>query len=343
MKTWKNLIIPAGLLVLLVCLLFSYQYWGRNAGDAGDASETSYADRVLISYDEADISSVHVDRSDGTEFTVSSAGNGIWDYASNHESTGGYALSQMNLAGFILSQAYCVVSEPLNEEGQDLSEYGLDQPSASVTYTMTSGAVHTMLYGNLSPDEGEVYCMFDSSGIVYTAEALKLAKCRSTLLDFLDTDITDLDAGDTESITFTRTEDDTVIIASPRTSSSDTGSALETKWKCSQPQSAESTLVFDSLIKSFMHITADSFAEFEPDDLSGYGLDDPAYTFVAVLLDNSRVEVKLSRDMGGIYYGISSSSPAVFRIKTSAITGLQTPPGELAGTDVSSETTIIAG
>ena len=54
-------------------------------------------------------------------------------------------------------------------EGTDaIAEYGLDDPTYTVEYTLTDGTTFTIYIGDLTYDSLYVYFTLDDSGIVYT-------------------------------------------------------------------------------------------------------------------------------------------------------------------------------
>jgi len=107
------------------------------------------------------------------------------------------------------------------------------------------------------------------------------------------------------------------------------GTSSEFGWQFVSPFSTNASPTFGNLIDSVLSLSVTSFVEMNPQDISKYGLDDPAYIFNVMLNSGEQIQIILSRDMGGVYYGASTSSPAVFTLAASVITSLQAPLLEL--------------
>jgi len=335
MKTWKNLIIPAAVLTVLIIILAVYNFALKDKLNPQDEStaETS-ALGYVVNYQAAGIKGIHVLKKDGSGYSVTANGTGtdgtpVWAYASDKEDISGDTFSQTKLTSFtdVLSSVDIIKSIP--DAGDSLAEYGLDKPIYTVTYTLVSGEVHTLLYGSTTFDGSDVYCTLDDTGTVYTTNAVEAAKCDSSLIDFLDLAITSAKASDVAIADFKRTEDKLDLVTTSSQVSASDAASPESGWEVTSPFKIEASSAFGKLMDSVLALTASEFADLNPKDYTKYGLDNPAYTFDILFKDGKKLQIQLSKDMGGIYYGVTSDSPRVFSLGTSTLTGLQTPLIEL--------------
>lgn len=335
MKTWKNLIVPAVILAILVAGLVIYNYALKDRLDPqADTTDTSAVGEYIFSYEPGDIADIKVLKSDGSGYSVYSSGPAadgsvVWGYDSDSEDLSGYHFSQTNLSAFVSIMSKFETVEFITDKKDTLSEYGLDKPAYSLTYTLSSGETHTVFIGNQSYDGSTVYCTLDNSGIIATTYVIKAKTCEAALIDFLDLAITSFIETDVAGVSFKRAEDNLDLDVAGQLVLTADGSSSEFGWQVQSPFNIEASTTFGTLMDSVLGLSATSYAELKTDDFSKYGLDQPAYTFDISLTNGKKLQIMLSGDMGGIYYGVTTESPAVFILGTSALTGLQTPLIEL--------------
>lgn len=333
MKTWKNLLIPAVLLVLLIAGFVVYNYAFKDRTDPQTTAETSLPSSDAVNYAAGDIAKIHVLKKDGTGYSVT-AGSGAdaaaaWSYSSDGEDVSAYHFSQEKLASFVSVISSCDAVETIADASDSMSEYGFENPAFTVTFTLTSGEEHTLVFGNNSFDCKDVYCKLDNSGSVFTTYVIKAETCNSSLVDFLDPAILSVDPSDVSSVSFKRTEDNLDISAAGGQVPTADGTSTEFGWTFTSPFAISASEAFGTLMNSVLALKVSSYQDLKPEDYAKYDLDKPAYTFDITLTSGKHMQVMLSKDEGGIYYGASTETPAVFTLATSVLTGLQTPLIEL--------------
>ncbi len=336
MKSWKNLLVPAIVLVLLIVGLVVYNVVLKDKlNPTGETtSATSATDEYVVNYKTTDLSSIHVLKKDGTGFTVKTSavgadGAAIWSFASDNEDVSAYKFSQKNLSSFVTVLASCEAVDNVTDSNDTLSLYGLDTPLYSITFKLSTGETHILRMGNESFDGKKIYCMLDNSGVVKTTYIIKATSCDVTMLNFLDLAITSAKSTDVSSVSFKRTEDNLDIVVSGQQVLSADGKSSEFGWVVTSPFTLKANETFGTLMDSLLALTVTSYVDLNPNNYAKYGLDKPAYTFDITMASGKKMQIILSKDMGGIYYGASTESPAVFTLGTSVLTGLQTPLLEL--------------
>lgn len=331
MKTWKNLIIPVIILIALIAGFLIYKSVSdKEAAASASASATATsASTDLLNYTADQISEIQVAGSDKSVFSIRQDGlmddkSIKWAYSSGTEDVSAYSFSQANMLSFVNIMREVTVTDNAGQ-GVDLSEYGLDKPAYTVTYKLANGETHVVTFGNVTRDDSSVYCLLDGAGDVCTTPKIKLTRCKSTILDFLDLAITSIKDTDVASVSFKRSSDNLDAQVQGTQVLSNDGSSSEFGWVFNKPFNIEASPEFGNLVTSVFDLSVTSYIELNPSDYSKYGLDKPAYEFDITLNSGKLVKISLSRDMGGIYYGISSASPAVFTLSKEVVTGLETP------------------
>jgi Domain of unknown function (DUF4340) len=335
MKTWKNLILPAAIFVVLLSALLIYQAVQSNKPVEESTATTQELNQYLINVEPPEVQKMVVVRENGDSFSFESNGlnetEGLVDFTftSSYEDTSSVNISQTQLNYFVDVLASLSVTSMVVEKDADLKEYGLDTPACTVTYTLTTGETHKLVLGDVTYDDRFVYCMMDDSGVVYTTYKIVREKCAQNLIDFLDTTITSLDITDVSLVTFYRQNDDLTLVARSQEVVGSNTAEMELGWVFEAPFHITANSTFTNLVESVFDLSVSEYVEQNVTDLSAYSLDEPAFRFSFKMKDGTTKELSLSRDMGGIYYGVYSDSPDVFSMRTAAISGIQTPALEL--------------
>ena len=335
MKTWKNLILPAALFIVLLAALLIYQAVQNSQTDTETTVATQELNQYLINVEPPEVEKLVVERENEESFVIEANGMGETDslvdfvFSSSYEDTSSVKLSRTQLNYFVDVLSSITVTSVVVEKEADLKEYGLDTPFCTVDYTLTSGETHKLMIGDITYDDRFVYCMMDDSGVVYTTYKIIREKCEQNLIDFLDTTITSLDITDVSLVSFYRQDDDLTLVARSQEVVGSNTKEMELGWVFESPFHITANSTFTNLVESVFDLSVTEYVEQNVVDLKTYSLDEPAFRFSFTMKDGSKKDLALSRDMGGIYYGIYSDSPDVFSLRTAAISGIQTPALEL--------------
>ncbi len=353
MKSWKNLLVPVAIIVALIIGLIVFRAVSGKDKDT-KATETDATSTNLFSYTSDEISKIHVAKKDGTGYSVSlvsaatqaqtdssligvtdstdesTATSAVWAYNEDGSEDTAYNFSQTNIATFISVMSTFQIIDQVTEGTDTFAEYGLDDPTYTVEYTLTDGTTFTIYIGDLTYDSLYVYFTLDDSGIVYTTYQVKSTKCDSSMIDFIDLSILSVDQEDVKTFSFVRSGEGISFSADAVTTRSADGSSTEFGWQFTKPFTIEASAFFTNLVDSFIDLSAVSYVEIGSDiDYSQYGLDNPAYIITIELTTGKIVTISLSEAVDGSYYCASSNAPGVFTIATSQITGMQTPISDL--------------
>jgi hypothetical protein len=331
MKTLKNLTVPVIILVVMILGLVAYNVFVKKEVPSDTLESTEAVKSYLLNYTSDMISSVVISSSDGSEYSVSASdkladGSMTWSYMNTSLDHSQYAMSQPYLAAFVSAMSSFKINQEVTSGKDTFAEYGLDEPLYTINISLTTGEKHSLYIGNNTHDDASVYCTLDDTGTVYTIDVIKATKCKSTILDFLDANIFSVTGNDIATISMKRPEDPVTLTMNRVQYVDENGTETgDIYWNIVEPLQHDASPVFSNLIDSLLLLSVTSFVELNPSDLSQYGLDNPAYVFDFLLNSGEKMQIILSKDMGGVYYGASTTSPAVFVLSTEQIYSLQAP------------------
>ncbi|MCC8169635.1 MAG: DUF4340 domain-containing protein [Oscillospiraceae bacterium] len=177
-KSTRNIIIIAAAVVLLAAGIF---FVGRLDTSEDTVSATPEPSYTVYSADTSDIASVIVKNPEET-IEANNLGDGAW------------TINNMSNDDIDKSKAYTLVStvskiiskNKIEENPSDLSEYGLSEPSVTVTIKKNSGEENTLYVGDKSPTLGEYFIILDGDNTVYTLYNYKVETLMNPLSYYSD-------------------------------------------------------------------------------------------------------------------------------------------------------------
>ena len=163
-----------------------------------EPAPTSSPAITLFKTEKASITAVTVTRPDET-YTLKKQG-GIW--VANDDPS--IAKSQSRTDKFLYECANINVKELIEENPQDVSQYGLDHPARTVRIEEADGTVTTVLIGNTSFDFSVSYVMLEGRQAVYTRSAYDSETLSCSLSELLDDRIYSMDIENVGGLTINR-------------------------------------------------------------------------------------------------------------------------------------------
>lgn len=332
MKQWKKIIIFSTILVLLIGTLIATSYFKNKNSSVPDVTPTPSIDPV-ISIVESNISKITVENSFGTlEFipgigkTDSGDETVVWALSSPKN----ILFSSSTIANYITSYAQITADSVVTTSTDNLSEYGLDKPVATVLINLKSGDKKKILYGNVTAGSYSQYVMVEGSGRICTTSTSNGEAALIKSLDLMDTAVLNgFTATEAKELQFNRKKDKVSFIAKSNNNASADGQTPAT-WTISSPITIEaSSDGYTALLGQLVSITAQSFVELSPKDMAKYGLDTPSYDFT-LIGESKKIHCILGGNAGnGLLYGYSDYIDAVFIVSTSALTSIDKPITEI--------------
>ena len=320
MKSVKNLIVPAIILVALVISAIVYftvdKYRNKQINESTGSGMID-----VVYFSSSDISSLTVyNRDTGHTVTVKcssgSEGNTVYEYqGDDKESSDLY--SQSKLSDYVSSMAsfsgYAKVSSAGN-----LSEYGLADPAFIITINAVNGTATTVFLGNRSPDGKYCYLNVSGSQDIYTVASAKLDKADASAINFLDSKALDIDYDELKTVHFDRKTDGLSLDASVSITSSGIAD-----YEIFKPYKHAASHYFGDLIDFIAHLEISEYVSVSDGNLSIYGLDDPYFHFVLSMNNGDKTELYFSRNIDGFYYGYIAGTDDYFVLSEQQLYGIE--------------------
>lgn len=242
-----------------------------------------------------------------TEKTTDAEGNEVEETQETIYTVVGFedAQLQSGQAESIANQASNMAStEIIDISGKNLSDYGLDKPRAKVKTTFNDGTVVKMDIGNDAPSDLGTYIKYSDKTEVYLTGKDSVNAFFYSVLDLLNTEITDAasteENAELKSLTLSGTNFPQEVTMVPN--DDETCSA---HYKLTKPEERFVNVVNGDNVKgSVRGLSALSVVAYHPseDQLSKYGLSKPAATVEAEFNDNSyKLSASKADDSGNVY------------------------------------------
>ncbi len=317
MKSIKNLIVPAA--VLLALIVFAIVWFAIPKKD--DEPEVSDEAKNVLSISCEEIARFSMHKKSGEDIifvseTDAELGTQTWSIEGS-----GMEISQSAVLSYVsMLSSYTATSTVI--EPDSLSDYSLEDPDYTIEITKEDGTVETLYIGSYTFDSKGVYFMLDGDPNVYITAKLKRDYCDKTLNDFASTKILELDLSEVTTVEFIRTSDNTDIVTVPVEKN---GSFEHPGFDVISPLECPASERYENLVEFVAGLQVTNFEDIPESDLSVYGLDDPAFEFIFTMDDGSEITVSLSLNLGGKYYGTCSEMDGYFSISEFQFNGVETP------------------
>lgn len=320
MKSVKNLIVPAIILVALV--ISAIVYFAVDKFRNNQVSESSGSGMIdVVYFNPSDISNISVyNRDTGHTVTVNcfsdSEGNTSFEYQGDDKKpTESY--SQSKLSSYVSLMASFSGYTKISSSG-NFADYGLDNPAYKITINALNGSVTTISLGNRTPDAKYCYLNVSGSQDIYTVAAVKLDDANVTALSFLDAKALNINFYDLKTIHFDRKNDGLSLDANVI----ETASGVSTI-EFYKPYNHGASQYFDSMINSILSLEISEYVAVTDNNLAAYGLNDPNFHFILTTKSGDTTELYFSRNISGVYYGYISGSGYYFLVNERQLNGLE--------------------
>ncbi len=318
MKSWKSLAVFAIVLVALIAALAAAKAFLPGAATP-TATPTPGPD-PLLKTTAADVASITAENPDGTitlfcrEIPGTNGGAADYEWSVTEPASDYYAADQVSYMGAGLLTF--VATEEISAKTNDLAPFGLTTPTVTVTVRLRDGTKHVVRFGDQAPGTTARYATLDDAGRVVLVPSSTFGTASQTRLDLLDKTLplAGMTAENLETLEMNRLKDGLDIQfvlegTDPKV------------WRIKSPLSVDADPTrLSTLIGEIVGIAPESYVEYEPQDLSKYGLDHPRYRFF-LRSATGDVAISIGGDAGsGSAYFLSSAVPAVFKGSFSNLT-----------------------
>ena len=321
MKSWKSLIIPfIVMLILMVAVVIYFAVSGTQANDL--SPETSYINALYVGI--GDVKSVTVTSSDlsfpEVRIDVIKNEDDSFTYVYNGTDTDpDENYSYYKMAAYV-SNLTDYSYATLVAEDANMSEYGLDNPKYTLIIETVSGAKSKVSFGNISYSGEICYIRIDGGSTVYSMPVNIYDYLTKRSIDFIDTSVLSIAPSDLSEAEFIRKTDalDLKAVCQVDTDGYVTYTFFE-------PFDKGTSQYFDNLINKICNLEILEYIDLGDSNLADYKLDDPEYHFILTDINGNKTDVYLSENIGGYYYGFISGRDIYFKIDESMIKSLELP------------------
>ncbi|HHW31170.1 MAG TPA: DUF4340 domain-containing protein [Clostridiaceae bacterium] len=288
MKLYKNAII---LIVILGLLTGAYLFVNNNKRPKEGTGGSNEIIRIFDLYTD-NMVEMTIENYDGT-FVFERATEKVDDKETKYwklVSPDNLRVSRDTLNSIAINFSSLVANKIVEEEAQDLSIYGLDNP-VTVTIKMDDGSVYSIQIGDETPTGSGYYAKEKDSNKVYTISSYTGGKIKVSKKDIREKQLFKEEKDDIKYFSLERNGQQ--VFSSSKTE--------EDTWVMTYPIKGNTyyeTVV--TMVDAVINTSVIDFVEENPSDFSKYGLDNPRYVFeyqsskgtTRLLLGNEKVKGK---------------------------------------------------
>ena len=218
----------------------------------------------------------------------------------------------------------------VEENPQDLAQYGLDSPTSTVEVKLTDGSIKKFFIGNKTPTKTAYYFKDNDVNTVYTVYSGKGESLSSSLDSYRDKSMFSVNAEDITSFTIEgKNRQKLVVTAKGENKEGQIGTL--SAWNVIEPYNinGDNENINKLVLNKISQISAQDVVEDNPADLGKYGLDSPAYTVQFTHKDNQTVKLFIGNTENDVTYVRLDNNPAVFSVSSSSLDFKDVKPFQL--------------
>jgi hypothetical protein len=213
------------------------------------------------------------------------------------------------------------INKSFDASSQNISDYGLSPSEYKVTIEKLDGTKTILSLGALTSGRTGVYAKVEGDDRILVADYTLYQVLSMPFENYLSSYIFFMTKEDVEEVSFIRRSNgDAWTVKSVE--DNEESVILEQKYEATYPMKREATEKLVDLLNAIYMLQATQYVPIAKEDMASYGLDEPEYTFTIKLLDGQTHELFLSKELGGFYYGYTSSNPYTFKVDVQMIPGL---------------------
>lgn len=270
-KGKKKIVTLVSLCLLMAAAICLYFFLPK--GETDDEEDSSAEVVNVVNIDKEKITAVHIQSEDGEEISLSKEGED-WKLEGLPEAPVDAEAVEAMFEGL----SPVTSSKELEAGESGLSEYGLDKPQMTVQLTTSDGEQYEFKFGGSVPVKGGNYGLFSSSDKVYTFTDTLLSAFqveRNSLIE--KEEVAEINA---DYLTYISVKNGTEDTFEAKIVSDDKKVDAYTNWIISKPYkkplAGSCTNDWNTLQGFFTSVSFQELAEYDCQDFSKYGLDQPA-------------------------------------------------------------------
>ena len=294
-------------LIVIGLGLGGYLYFVESKREPGDADKKEKVFKV-----ESDkIAELSVKSESGDRTSLKKTGSD-WQIVEPVTAAGDSA----SVSGITSNLSTLEVSRVIDENPQDVAEYGLTQPRLEITFK-SGDQSHRLFVGRKTPAGNDLYARIDDSKRVILVPSFVDTTFNKTTFDLRDKTV----------LKFNRDTIDALSIASPKGELR--FAKADGEWALTAPIKARADFTtVDGLVSRLNTLQAKSIAAPETVQASDTGFDKPQAT-IHLGTGSSQATLLIGKAAGdGVVYAKDQSKPTVFTIESALLTDATKEPGE---------------
>lgn len=270
-KKSRNLI----LLLLLMIVMIGTLIWLMNYNKQKDTSEadTSEDTSAIVTMDTTTINTIYFKMPE-SEMTLILDEEGIWHNYLDED----FPVNQTYAANMASAFASITADRTITEGIEDLSEFGLEEPAATISATLKDGSATIIKLGSQVPVAGGYYATLNNDGKVYILPGTFYTTFDYTLAQMTEVEkIPAITAENITKLSINNKEKQSFEVVYDEDSPVDLSGF--SNYIINKPYSTPIPADTDAITTLFGNYTAMSFSscvDYKGADLSQYGLDEPS-------------------------------------------------------------------
>jgi len=310
MRLYRNAII----LVVVLGLLVGAYVFINNRDENTDSSKSADIIKIL-DFDKDKVTEMTLENKDGK--FVFARKDKDWVATSPAD----LKINSSAVDSIAINASSLVAEKLIEDNASDLAQYGLAQPSATVTFKLEDGSVKVIEVGDATPTGGAYYLKEKDNNKVYTIGSYTGEKLLSSKNDLKDKTLFFVKPEDV--IGFTMEKGGGLVFSAKK---------LEAEsWNLTSPiQGNADTAKLGPIIESVVASEVSNFEDENPSDLDKYGLKNPQYS-LEVETANSKTKILIGYEKvkGSELYAKLSDSNEVFTLSETSLNFIDKPLKEI--------------
>lgn len=313
MKLYKSLILTAVILAVGITGFFI----AREIVERNTPSRTYQLSTVITNMNSNDVEEVEIDN-DGivmhikkrSEVKYDNEGNKrieeAW-YLVSEEDT---KLAQRVVDSLVIAASNLTATEIIEEEVEDLSQYGLDG-DYSVYIKTNKDVEYTLILGDMLYNREGYYAMIEGEDTVYSISIYSANNIYTTRAKILDLNIFHGSLNEIEAFSLYKDEKLEFKIETEQVIT----------WILTHPVMARADIKSaDEMIQNLLKLAIDEYVDTNPEKLSIYGLDNPRYS-VSITANGEDAKLLIGKEdiISNRFYAMLEGRSEVFSVDASAL------------------------
>lgn len=320
MNVFKKLLVP---IIIMAILIVAVIVWAvtKTKDDNSEPVSESVVALSLYEVQKFEVKTVATGESIGFSAEFDESDNQTWSLIGNQDDST-LEVDQEKVTSYVSILCNFMSKDMVAENPTDLAQYGLSPAQYEITLTTKDGSETKILMGNKLASGSYAYFMLAGDNKVYTVAAIKYSYCEYTLIDFVSSQILDLQYPTINNVRFIRTTDDLDVTATCNFLTEENGAT----YHFTSPMNVDSSNVFSKMVDNIVQLKVAKFVELSDEEIQLLGLENPAYTFIFTLNDGEQITVQFSDVCENeMYYGKSSTADQYFMVSNQQVSGFDTP------------------